>query len=361
VALACTAAGLATFGCANSGAKGVGTPLVLNLYDTSGGVDWTDSVTGDPAARKGGGYWKGTYDEDKDDLQFGNFVLPHYGATWGTTGYWGGFTTGTNGDSSNYGYADTSHHVGSVDWIDNQWGIMATGGIDPDGNYPVKGTPYLIAYGSGSDMKVSLNGDSLFNPQEIWICTHPWPYYGNFFGDGFARPLNQSGDYFILNIQGINESGTLVGTVTDTLAVYDPSAPYSVRQKSNWHSVLFPSRWTNIKYISFTLVTTDVGEYGPNTAFYFCMDKLKVTKTGGVASTSTSIKDTTTAVWYEVTDNMKLNSYTGGVVTVHDAKGKKVLETSIKAGGDSINLSKLPAGEYHVRHGHRTIPIKKIN
>jgi hypothetical protein len=53
------------------------------------------------------------------------------------------------------------------------------------------------------------------------------------------------------------------------------------------------------------------------------------------------------------------NSYTGGDVLLYDAKGKEVWRTTVKA-GEKPNLSKLPKGEYRLRHGHRIIPIKKV-
>lgn len=40
-------------------------------------------------------------------------------------------------------------------------------------------------------------------------------------------------------------------------------------------------------------------------------------------------------------------------------RNKSVMETSIKAECDSLDLSKLPIGEYRVRHGHKAILIKK--
>jgi hypothetical protein len=365
VAVACLAASFATIGCGGNArkAKSASGELVLNLYDTSGGVNWYDTVAGNPAARKGGGYWTGTYDTNKGDLQFGNFVLPHYGATYGTVGYWGGFTTGTNGDSSNYGYPDTSHHVGSVDWIDNQWGIMAAGGIDPLYNNPVKGVPYLIAY-EGTRLDVHLANGSSFIPQEVYICAHPWPYYGNFFGDGFARPLNRPGDYFVLKITGLSGSGDPVANpIIDTLAKYDALQQYGVWQSSSWHSVNLnvEEEPASAVTLRFELETTDTGQYGPNTALYFCMDKLKVTElevaqTGAVVRKAKPADKISTV---EVKDYLPLTSYTGGEILVHDAKGKVALKTTVKA-GEKINLSKLPAGEYRLRHGHRSIPIKKV-
>jgi hypothetical protein len=103
--------------------------------------------------------------------------------------------------------------------------------------------------------------------------------------------------------------------------------------------------------------------YGPNTAVYFCLDKLKVAKTGGVAAVSAvaqkaKVKSTNVLKPVEITDYFPVKSYSGGNVTVYDAEGKEVLKTIIEA-GKKINLSKLPAGEYRLQHGNKQIPINK--
>lgn len=333
--------------------------------DISSSPIWTDSVTGNPANCLGGGFWDDTYG-NTTGFQIGSFKFTH-NSGFDIYSYWGGFTTGANGDSRCYNSNCPSQVCGgsgSEGWIHNQWGVKAGGGLSSTSPITAtKGLPYLIGYwdyfsetGGNRSLEIKLNGDSLFTPQEIYICNHPWPYYGNIYGDGFARPLNQNGDYFKLYIHAIHANNSH-DSIEWLLAEYDGT----LYQPSNWEQVSLSGLGTNVKSIYFTLETTDAGEWGPNTALYFCLDKLKVTKTGGVAtSSSAKVKAVTASFKYEVTDKMKLNSYTGGAVTVYDAKGKKVLETSIKAGSDTIDLSMLPAGEYRVRHGHKAIPIKKV-
>ena len=253
---------------------------------------------------------------------------------------------------------------------------MAGGGISSINSNTAVATrydPYLVAYWGYFDanssmvdlnsqsVKVSLAGDSLFNAQEVWICNHPWPYWGNIYGDGFARPLNQAGDRFGLIIHGVKASGQEVKTDSIDLAInYDVGFP--PEQDDTWEKFIFPSSFVDIQYLYFTMYSTDnSGEWGPNTAVYFCMDKLKVTKTGGVATASATVQKSRTATQpkaMEVTDYFPKASYTGGDVTVYNANGTQVLKTTVKA-GEKVNLSKLPAGNYHLRHGSKTIPIIK--
>ncbi|MDR0414232.1 MAG: DUF4465 domain-containing protein [Prevotellaceae bacterium] len=372
VAIACTAASLATTGCANNSnarnAKGVGDTLTLNLYDTNC-VNWQTDIV-QPPVSDATGYWDSTY--TNNTLCYGEFTLEHIGiAAWN---YWGGFTFGRNGSKTNYGYSEDS--IGSVDWIPHQWGVMAGGGIAHiDGGGEVdsveKGLPYLIAFGSGAEVKLA--DSSLFTPQEIYICNHPWPYYGNIWGDGFAHPLDTVGAHFYLWIHAVKYDGRenavphILAEVEEIEEKALAGTAGKLLQDSTWQRVpltqLFDGDADSIKLLYFTLETTDVGEFGANTAFYFCMDRLKVVKQEGAAPAAAAVRqakltDKTPTV--EVKDYLPLASYTGGEVVVHDAKGKVALKTTVKA-GEKPNLSKLPAGEYQLRHGHRLITVKKIN
>jgi hypothetical protein len=366
-ALAYIIVNLAVTGCTNnSSAQNVscanctsnGDTLVLNLYDTLHNVIWYDTVTGRPVDSIGGGYWSGTFDENEGDIQFCDFVFPHAGAMYigggDTIRYWGGFTTGSNGDTGDYGRPDTAGHIGSVKWIDNQWGVMAGGGFDSLCNFPVKGTPYLIAYGSQLDVR--LVGDTLFKPVGVYICNHPWPYYGNIHGDGFARPLDSVGDYFRLKIYGV------IGNTEIPITEYDlaenPTGT-SLIQSDAW-------KWINlsitdsIQALRFKLETTDTGDWGPNTALYFCMNKLTVVKTHTAASVpATRQAQAHESLFREFSDNLPLQSHKGGEAVIHDEKGNIVLKTTLKAGRNTINTSKLPTGKYLLKHNGRHIPLKK--
>jgi hypothetical protein len=86
-----------------------------------------------------------------------------------------------------------------------------------------------------------------------------------------------------------------------------------------------------------------------------------VVKQGATPSTAAVAAKVTSpnAKIVEVKDYFSKTSYTGGDVIVYDAKGKEALKTSVKA-GEKINLSKLPVGEYRLKHGHKQIPFKKV-
>jgi hypothetical protein len=88
---------------------------------------------------------------------------------------------------------------------------------------------------------------------------------------------------------------------------------------------------------------------------------LKVTKTGGVSASAitTQKKALTTQKTIEVMDYFPITSYTGGVVIIYNSKGEEISQFIVNA-REKINLSKLPAGEYRFRHGHKSIPFTKV-
>jgi hypothetical protein len=244
-----------------------------------------------PKATTPGGYWTGTLNDDSTAIRFGEFEFSHLSQYGGY--YWEGTTYATNGDNANYGFSSSDTlHSGSVDWIGHQWGVMAGGGIlNPNVTPPTvqKSNPYLVSYWgyfnnetfqydmNNQSVKAGLVDGSLFSPQEIYICPHPWPYWGNFFGDGFAQPLNQPDDHFDLIIHGVKEDGTETTSITINLAAYSPTQLIHVSQSPNWRAVDLTDLG-EVEYIYFTMFSTDDSPYGPNTAVYFCMDKLKVEK-----------------------------------------------------------------------------------
>ncbi|MDR2041312.1 MAG: DUF4465 domain-containing protein [Tannerella sp.] len=370
---------LAMSGCTSKGGaqepRSAGdTPLTLNIKDFPG---WTDTLPG--------GYWKETYNDNCTSITIDQFVFSHLpagpGSSWSGS-YWDGFTIGTNGDNRNYGLPVDSS--GSADWVNHQWGCMAGGAADTTCCCrTVKGDPYLIAYwgyfmepeyydqihSPGTpppapmhDLTVHLADYSLFAPLGVLICNHPWPYYGNIYGDGFARPLNKDSDYFKLVIHALDKDSAEVETVEHVLAQGTARGPV---QSTCWQWVDLTGLGEDIRWLYFTMESTDADPtWGPNTAVYFCLDKLKVIKQGGTAlsgapETKASTAKPATKRALEVKDCFPIASHTGGDVSVYDHQGKEVLKTTVKA-GEKPNLSKLPEGEYRLHHGHRHIPFKKV-
>lgn len=243
------------------------------------------------------GYWVETYNTAQKYrwIDFGVYTFSHtlsgFGGTevGGGMSYWDGFTYCTSGDPTDYGVSGSSDG-----WVPQQWGCMAGGGIKTDADGKVitdaggkvvaeKGIPYLVAYwgywneekeGGDPCLQVKFTDGEEYEAVGIYICNHPWPYYGNIHGDGFASPFTEEGQYFKLIIHGLNQHGEDIGvTVEHMLAEFKNG---KLHQSPDWQYVDLSGLGT-VSGIYFTMETSDADPiYGPNTAVYFCMDKLQV-------------------------------------------------------------------------------------
>lgn len=243
------------------------------------------------------GYWVETYNTDEKfrQIEFDLFRFTHIPTGFGGTdvgdgmSYWDGFTYCTNGDTNDYGVWGSSDG-----WVAQQWGCMAGGGIKTDGDGNVltdptgkvqveKGIPYLVAYwgywvetveNGAPCLQVNFANDKLYEPVGMYVNNHPWPYYGNIHGDGFASPFTDDGDSFKLIIHGFNEYKEDIGVEIEYILAEFKDG--ELHQSPDWEWIDL-SALGAVSGIYFTMESTDmhnIVELGPNTAVYFCMDKL---------------------------------------------------------------------------------------
>jgi hypothetical protein len=374
MALACVV-GSAFVGCGGSSGSNTRSArageTVLNLNDKTC-VNWqVDTVPAESICQTGG-FWSLTYDSiGKTRLCFGDFVFDHESG-FDMYSYWGGFTFGTNGDTLCYSKECQGHtdayvdcdSLGSGGWILNQWGVMAGGGIKTyDASTHIvteveKGLPYLINFGGGD---IWMKDSAYFAPIGLFICTHPWPFWGNLYGDGFARPLNLPGDYFVLTISGLDATGGLIDVVIDTLA---HNVGDTLHQSNQWHWVDLSDIGGGVQFLRFDYESSDNDpDWGPNTAMYVCMDKLTVIEGASkkIAAQKSGVKKSKTPLIRkrEFDDYLTFETYNGGDAVIHGADGKAVLKTTFKAGNNKIDTKKLPSGEYLLRHNGRNFNLVK--
>ena len=225
------------------------------------------------------GVWTGCYDDvNYTWLEFGDengeFMLSHLidgeGASWGGY-YWDGFCPAIGGDQTDY----------NSDWTTNFGGCMAGGGcvIGEDGTVTADPTkPYLVAYYSSWAMEgpsnqvmfVDKDGNTTFKPVGVYVCNHPWPYYGCVHGDGFGRAFEE-GDYFELIAHGVDADGNET-TTSINLVDYTNG---QLNALNDW-TFFDLSSLGEVESVYFSLNSTDSGDYGMNTAAYFCMDKFQI-------------------------------------------------------------------------------------
>lgn len=228
-------------------------------------------------------YWDQTYNTTENILSFndGMFNFSHIPGLFGGTdvgggmSYWDGFTLCKSGDTTDYGM------VGNSDgWVPQQWGCMAGGGLNA-GFKAEKGCPYLVAYWGYyyeteglHACQVDFDGE-LHRVAGTYICNHPWPYYGNIHGDGFASPFTYPGCYFTITAHGMVGGEDTGSEVTMTLAEYTDDETGLV-QSADWQWMDL-SELGEVDAVYFTMDTSDADPiYGANTAVYFCLDKMQI-------------------------------------------------------------------------------------
>ena len=234
-------------------------------------------------------HWSDTFSENVY-IESQNFIFSHRNG-WGGA-YWDGFTVSNHADNVDHGNGSSS------DWVANQWGSMAKGGVNAEGSNFLVG--YWGAYNDGAAADVTetsnfvmFNDGKSYKATGMYVNNSPWPYYGCLNGDQFARKFVQ-GDYFKLIARGFAADGTTVtGTTEYYLADYRSVNPIQWKLNKNWEWMDLTALG-EVSYIQFTMESTDSGDWGMNTTGLFCMDKLTVEKVNNpntnINSQSQSIK-----------------------------------------------------------------------
>jgi hypothetical protein len=247
------------------------------------------------------GMWTETWnDQDYPWFETQEFAFSHIlsGNSYGGTS-WEGFTVSkATKDGEGYGY----------------YSNMAKGGLAGEG------TPYILAYYSeywlmnedNEDMMSSnqiIFGEPLY-PQYVYLNNALVSYENIKNGGGAARPFAQ-GDKFEVWIQGITED---LDDVTDEKVVYR-LADYTSENQEEW---FVNTEWAKVDLtplgkvygLAFTVVSTDQGIYGTNTATYFALDGLTVEKPLQVATfEDVNIPDPESALHLVLTDYIQSGSF----------------------------------------------------
>ena len=149
----------------------------------------------------------------------------------------------------------------------NVFGCVANGGL--------KGvaTPYVIGYYSEwvsssqgySSNIIDFNGE--YYPEYVYICQNSNTMEGITHGVFNSRPFTQE-DTLALIIQALDSNMLPSATMTYYLAV-------DGKKNEGWTKVPLNSLGKTSR-LSFSMTTTDIGEWGANTPLYFALDALTI-------------------------------------------------------------------------------------
>ncbi len=168
---------------------------------------------------------------------------------------WQGFaySTWTNADSGTY---------------KNQWSVFAGYMID---------SIFVLGY-NGLDFNTyqtipsPVSFSQPIEPQSVYVANTTYTALTILNGNDFSQPFD-AGDYFYLIIKGFRNSQP-----TDSVVHYLADYTYGKTFVQKDWSYVDLSKLGVVDSMTFTLVTSDVGQYGPNTPMYFALDQLVFSK-----------------------------------------------------------------------------------
>ena len=301
--------------------------------------------------------WDKTLNDSAEYQWFGNgtFSFSHLrsGNSWDGTS-WEGFTISRSQDTL------LSHEAF---YPDHQWGVMAGGGVAGEGS------PYILGYYAeytessieGHICEIGFTHANEIEAVGCYVCNSP--YTTKCIVDGFmyARKFTR-GDYCTLTAHGINADGEDCGTVIYYMADYrdEDSTKWFVNRDWAWMDL---SELGTVKSIYFTMETTDVGDWGSNTTFYFGLDQITirpVKEETGLSHPST-LNSQLMAYPNPCRDQLYIDGIEDGeIVNIYNLQGQMVMTQIVVNKNEPLQISSLSAGIYVVKHKNKNRSIKLI-
>ncbi len=188
-------------------------------------------------------------------FQHGNALFSNtYESTYGS---WSGFAVSQGTDAQTSGYG-------------NQYSCIAAEGYNQSVSYMVA---YENVYAS-SKPYIKLSSPSAM--QSIRINNSTFAYNSMRDGDVYAKKFGgtsgNDADFFLLSIKGY-----LQGSQVDSLGFYLADFRFSDNNQDyliNQWTLVDLSAFTSVDSLSFSMSSSDNGDYGMNTPAYFCIDEL---------------------------------------------------------------------------------------
>ena len=296
--------------------------------------------------------WNKTFNDSAEYQAFGNgtFSFAHLrsGNSWDGTS-WEGFTISRSTDTI------LSHESF---YPDHQWGIMAGGGIDG------VGTPFILGYFSEyteSSLDRHICEIEFTHAQDVeavgcYVCNSPYTTRCITEGFGYARKFAQ-GDYCTLTAHGIDANSEECGTVVYYMADYRDEDPAKWFINKGWEWMDLTSLGA-VKSIYFTMETTDIGDWGSNTTFYFGLDKITihpVKEETGIPQLSTL--NSQLAVYPNPSRNIiNIDDIEiGPHIDIYTLQGQLIHTTTTT----KIDISNFDSGIYIIKSGNKTTKLIK--
>jgi hypothetical protein len=234
-------------------------------------------------------YFDGSDLSGKDDGS-GNYISVYtennlsFNTTWNKTySYWSGGWAFSNLTDSSLNTASQTYHSYSTS-------------TDSRGNFAI----------GKSGSEITVNGTATFSTIEV--SNNSYAAYSMTNGDNFSKQFT-SNDWFELTVEGFNDEIS-TGTIKVMLADSLDSVPMILE---TWQTVDISSLG-EVSKLTFTLNSSDVGDYGMNTPSFFAMDNLLYSKITFTSEPRTDFEDISLLPYFDGSDlsgtNDGLGNYT---------------------------------------------------
>ncbi len=159
------------------------------------------------------------------------------------------------------GFAYSNRTDTTLEGFDAQYNAIAGGGAEGSDIYAVA---YVSTFAETPPTITFTEGQRL---DGVYLTNSNYTYYSMRDGDAFAKQFTEE-DWFKVTITGIDMAGQETGTIEFKLADGTDII-------NEWTWVDLSSLGT-VEKLTFSLSSTDVGDWGMNTPAYFCLDQIKI-------------------------------------------------------------------------------------
>ncbi len=282
-------------------------------------------------------------DDDSGGFTSGSIFLPNdYNAAFMS---WSGWAISNTTDVTTSGFM-------------NQYSAITGSGFNGSSHYAVTyafGNNNMILRGSAAGQPVS----------GMYITNSTYAYLSIREGDAFAKKFGgatgNDPDFFLLTIKAFSNGILSTDSVDFYLADYrftDNSEDYIVDE---WTWVDLSSLGA-ADSLSFTLTSSDVGQFGMNTPAYFCVDNVFAADPM-VSTIAVNAPDLMCIYPNPTTDFIQITHSVNEAMdcSVFDSSGRLLCTQTIEQKKEQISLQNLPAGSYLVKlQGEQMISSKVV-
>ncbi len=263
----------------------------------------------------------------------GNLFFPNdYNDAWGS---WSGWAMSNSTDVTDPEFT-------------NQYSSIVGAGAMQSSNY-------AVSFVSGeSILKIddTTKGDSILG---MYITNGTYPYLvirdGNQFSKKFGGVTGDDPDYFLLTIKKYLDGNLSTDSVDFYLADYrfaDNSEDYII---DDWTFVDLSSLG-KVDSLSFTMASTDVGQFGINTPTYFCADNITTSEIIQVSNSNLQAQLNVEIFPNPTSDFLfikNLENQNNMEISIYNMLGQEFQNNTITNYSNSINVQNLPKGTYLIK------------